>query len=36
MADEISKRIAEIEKEMSAADFWKDKEKAQTLVKRIK
>ncbi len=33
--DEISKRIAEIEKEMSSADFWKDKEKAQLLVKEL-
>ncbi len=33
--DEISKRIAEIEKEMSAADFWKNKEEAQRLVKEL-
>ncbi len=33
--DEISKRIAEIEKEMSASDFWKDKEKAQALIKEL-
>ena len=33
--DEISKRIAEIEKEMSALDFWKDKEKAQAFVREL-
>ena len=33
--DEISKRIAEIEKEMSRPDFWKDKEKAQALIKEL-
>ncbi len=33
--DEISKRIQEIEKEMSSADFWKDKEKAQITVKEL-
>ena len=33
--DEISNRIAEIEKEMSAPDFWKNKEKAQALIKEL-
>ncbi len=33
--DEISKRIAEIEKAMSAADFWKNKEKAQKLAQEL-
>jgi len=33
--DEISKRIEEIETEMSAPDFWKDKERAQALVKEL-
>ena len=33
--DEISKRIEEIEKEMSKPDFWKDKENAQALVKEL-
>ena len=33
--DEISKRITEIEKEMSKPDFWKDKDNAQALVKEL-
>lgn len=33
--DDTNKRIQEIEKEMSAADFWKNKEKAQALVKEL-
>ncbi len=33
--DDISKRIAEIEKEMSKPDFWKNKDNAQTLVKEL-
>lgn len=33
--DETSKRISEIEKKMSAADFWKNKEKAQALIKEL-
>ncbi len=35
MIDEIGKRIGEIEKEMLSPDFWKDKERAQTLVKEL-
>lgn len=33
--DEISKRIAEIEKKMAKPDFWEDKEKAQALIKEL-
>ncbi len=33
--DEISRRIKEIEKEMSKPDFWKNKDNAQTLVKEL-
>ncbi len=35
MTDEINKKIQGIEKAMSALDFWKDKEKAQALVKEL-
>jgi peptide chain release factor 2 len=33
--DSAEARLAEIEKEMSAADFWKNKEKAQKLIKEL-
>ncbi len=33
--DEINKKIIEIEKEMAKPDFWKDKEKAQALIKEL-
>lgn len=33
--DSTRARLAEIEKEMSEADFWKDKEKAQKLIKEL-
>jgi peptide chain release factor 2 len=33
--DDVSKKIGEIEKEMSRPDFWKEKEKAQALIKEL-